>query len=113
MAASRSSVRLLICSTLLMLLCEPAWALKLDGLKPDKTFRIDKIVFNGNRALPDSELLSHMTTKARPFYLFWQKRPEFDPDVFTEDLKRLALLYQTHGYFQAHLDYDLKVDGDL
>jgi outer membrane protein assembly factor BamA len=96
-----------------MLPCAPAWALKLDGLKPGKTYRVERIVFSGNHALSDGELLSHMTTKERPFYLFWQKRPEFDPDVFTEDLKRLALLYRSHGYFQAHPDYDLKVDGDL
>jgi outer membrane protein insertion porin family len=113
MAASPRYVRLLLCSALLMLLSAPAWALKLQQLKPGKTYRVDKIVFSGNHALSDSELLSHMTTKERPFYLLWQKRPGFDSDVFTEDLKRLALLYRMHGYFQAHLDYDLKVHGDL
>ena len=112
MAPPRSHLRLLICSTLL-LLCTPAWALKVDGLKPGRTFHVNKIVFNGNHVLSDSELLSHMITKARPFYLLWQKRPKFDPDVLSQDLKTLAILYQAHGYFQAHVDYDLKVNGDL
>jgi hypothetical protein len=68
MAASRSYIRLLICSIVVMLLCAPVWALKLDGLKPGKTFRVDKIVFSGNHALSDSELLSQMTTKDRPHW---------------------------------------------
>jgi outer membrane protein insertion porin family len=113
MTAPPSHVRWPICFALLLLLCAPAWALKVEELKAGKTFHVNKIVFKGNHALSGSELLSHMTTKERPFYLFWQKRPQFDPDVFSEDLKRLALVYQTHGYFQAQLDYDLKVDGDL
>ena len=108
-----SCPRWLICSALLVLLSTPAWPLKIDGLKPGKTFRVEHIVFTGNHALSDRELLSQMTTKERPFYLFWQKRPQFDPDVFNEDLKRLTLLYRTHGYFQAQLDYDLKIDGDF
>ena len=98
---------------LLLLWCAPAAAVKVDQLAPGHTYRVDKIVFTGNHAIPDSDLLSHLTTKERPFYLIWQKRPVFDYDVFTEDLKRLALYYRTRGYFQTHIDYDLKLDGDL
>lgn len=113
MPDSSSYVRLVLFAALLMLLPAPAWALRLDQLKPGKTYRIDRIVLSGNHAVSDSDLLAQMTTKARPFYLVWQKRPDFDSDVFAEDLKRLALLYRSHGYFQAHLNYDLKVNGDL
>lgn len=113
MPDSSSYVRLVLCSALLMLLNTPAWALRLDQLEPGKTYRVERIVFSGNHTLSDSELLSHMTTKERPFYLVWQKRPAFDSDVFAEDLKRLALFYRTRGYFRTQLDYDLKVKGDL
>jgi outer membrane protein assembly complex protein YaeT len=113
MAACPAYNRLFLCSVLLMLLGTSAWALKLDQLKPGKTYRVDRIVFNGNHALSSSELLSRLTTKERPFYIIWQKRPVFDPDVFAEDLKRLALTYTAHGYFRAHITYNLKVDGDL
>ncbi len=108
-----SHVRLALASALLMLLCSPAWALKLDQLKPGKNYLVDRIVFSGNHALSDRDLLAHMTTTSRPFYLAWQKRPAFDSDVFAEDLKRIALLYRAQGYFQTRLDYDLKVEGDL
>src|SRR5215469_1424756 len=111
--AVTSYVRWLTSPVLLVLLCAPAWALKIDQLTPGQTYRVDKIVFSGNHALSSSDLLSHMTTKERPFYLLWQKRPAFDSDVFTQDLKRLALLYRAHGYFEAHLGYDLRVDGNL
>ncbi len=98
---------------LLLLWCAPAAAVKLDQLAPGHTYRVDKIVFTGNHAIPDGDLLSYITTKERPFYLIWQKRPVFDYEVFTEDLKRLALYYRTHGYFQVHLDYALEVKGEL
>jgi outer membrane protein assembly complex protein YaeT len=106
-------LRLPLCSLLLTLLSTPALALTLDQLKPGRTYRVDRIAFTGNHALRDSELLSQLTTKERPFYILWQKRPVFDPDVFAEDLKRLALVYTAHGYFRAHITYDLKVNGDL
>jgi len=98
---------------LFLLLATPAQAVKLQALESGRTYRVDRIIFTGNHALTDSVLTAQMTTKVRPFYEFWKKRPSFDSDVFSEDLKRLALLYRAHGYFRAQLDYDLKVSGDL
>jgi outer membrane protein assembly complex protein YaeT len=105
--------RLLLCSLLLLLLSAPGWAVTLDQMKSGKTYRVERIVFKGNHAISSSDLLSQLTTKKRPFYMLWQKRPVFDPDVFAQDLKRLVLVYHAHGYFSAKVTYDLKVEGDL
>jgi len=48
-----------------------------------------------------------MRTKPRPFYTPWKARPEFEPTTFTNDLKRLRIFYQAHGYYHLRLTYDL------
>jgi outer membrane protein insertion porin family len=105
---------LLLIALVLQLAGATALALQLDQLDPARTYHVDKIVITGNHAFSGSELLSQMKTKERPIYLFWQKRPPFDSDVFAEDLKRLHLFYRSHGYFRATVAYTLKVNhGDL
>jgi len=98
---------------LFQLCCPRVFALQVSALEPRRTYRVDRIVFSGNHAFPASELLAHMTTRQRPFYLIWQKRPVFDSDVFSQDLKRLQLFYRANGYFQTRIAYDLKVKDGL
>ena len=51
-----------------------------------------------------------MRTKPRPFYTPWKARPEFEPTTFTNDLKRLRIFYEAHGYYHLRLTYDLKTE---
>jgi outer membrane protein insertion porin family len=89
------------------------FALQIEALVPGQTYRVDRITFSGNHAFSASKLLAQMTTKERPFYLLWQKRPVFDSDVFSQDLKRLRLFYRANGYFQTAITYDLKLEDGL
>jgi outer membrane protein assembly complex protein YaeT len=97
----------------LLLCCPPVWAIHVELLKPGITYRVGKIVLSGNHAFSDSDLLANMQTRERPFYKLWEKRPVFDTDVFSEDLKQLRVFYHSHGYFRVKIDYDLKVHDNL
>jgi outer membrane protein assembly factor BamA len=67
----------------------------------------------GNQHFTASELAAAMTTTTRPFYALWEKRPQFDPESFTGDLNQLRLFYQSHGYYDAHITYELELHADL
>jgi outer membrane protein assembly complex protein YaeT len=116
----RSSARFSLrdCSVFLLffltlLTASNAPAVTLDALDPSRTYRVEAIQFNGNENFSDSDLEAPMTTKTRPFYAIWQKRPVFDPETFTGDLNQLQLFYQSHGYYNAHISYDLEIHRDL
>ncbi|MGH8011956.1 MAG: BamA/OMP85 family outer membrane protein [Candidatus Binataceae bacterium] len=98
---------------LLVAMAIPAYALHIAQLSPTRNFRLKLIVISGNRAFSTSALTAVMRTKERPFYKFWMKRPRFYPEVFTDDLTRLRDYYRVHGYYQARISYDLKVDHDF
>jgi len=74
---------------------------------------VGSLIFKGNNGLSDSELGKTMQTKSRAFYLFWQKRPDFNPDTFKTDIERLKRLYASQGYYHARIDYDLVTKGHL
>ena len=84
-----------------------ACALTVDDLDPSQQWKVGTISFKGNRIFPDSALQAVMRTKPRPFYTPWKARTEFDPGAFTNDLKRLRIFYETHGYYHLRLTYDL------
>ncbi|HTT76225.1 MAG TPA: BamA/TamA family outer membrane protein [Candidatus Binataceae bacterium] len=88
-------------------------ALTLGALEPSRTYRVAAIEFRGNKIFSDGSLEAVMTTKTRPFYEIWKKRPVFDAETFTSDLKQLQLFYQSQGYYDAHISYDLGVHGGL
>jgi outer membrane protein assembly complex protein YaeT len=102
-----------IFAVLLLFFCARAYAITLDSLDSSRTYYVDSIHFSGNQNFSDSDLTAAMATKTRPFYALWQKRPAFDPQTFTNDLSQLALFYESHGYYDAHISYDLKIHGDL
>jgi len=85
----------------------------IEALNPSRVYRVETISITGNQHFSASELASAMTTKPRPFYELWKKRPQFDPDTFTNDLNQLRLFYQSHGYYDAHITYDLEIHGSL
>ena len=102
---------LIISGILLVMLCPTRlFAVTVDSLDPAKTYHVSKISISENSAFSDSELLAEIRTKQPPPYLFWEKPPPFDPEVFSTDLKRLRKFYQAHGYYSATVDYDLQSD---
>ena len=104
--------RAVIFAVLLLLFCPRAYAVTLDALDPSRTYHVDALHFSGNQNFSDSDLRAAIATKARPFYALWQKRPAFDPQTFTNDLNQLQLFYESHGYYDAHISYDLEIHGD-
>lgn len=90
-----------------------SFALTLAGLNPARTYRVKGIVISGNKAFSDDQLLGLIETARRPWYQFWKKRPPFEPDTFRSDLDRLRRFYQSRGYYNARVTYDLTVEGDL
>jgi outer membrane protein assembly complex protein YaeT len=88
-------------------------AVTIDALDPSKAYRVEAIKFSGNQHFSDSDLASAMTTKPRPFYALWQKRPEFNLETFTGDLDQLRLFYQSHGYYDTQMAYSLAIHGNL
>jgi outer membrane protein assembly complex protein YaeT len=88
-------------------------AVTIDALNPSRVYRVDMVLITGNQRFSASELTATMATKARPFYEVWKKRPQFEPETFTNDLNQLRLFYQAHGYYDTHIAYDLEIHGNL
>jgi outer membrane protein assembly complex protein YaeT len=84
-----------------------ACAVMVDDLDPSEHWKVGAISFAGNQVFADSDLQAVMRTKPRPFYTPWKARPEFERNTFTNDLKRLRIFYQTHGYYHLRLTYNL------
>jgi translocation and assembly module TamA len=91
----------------------PSHAVTIDALNPSRIYRVETIRIIGNQHFSTSELAAVMATKTRPFYALWQKRPQFDPATFTNDLNQLRLFYESHGYYDAHVTYTLEINGNL
>jgi outer membrane protein insertion porin family len=75
----------------------------LDEVPPDaevQSFKID-----GNDALDDATIIRSLFTDKPGFFAFlpWTDRPLFDRSEFLNDLRRIHVLYQRHGYFSAEL----------
>ncbi len=88
------------------------WAVQVDDLEPGKEWHIEKIEISGNRKFPADVLLGEILTKTRPWYLFWQSEPVFDPVTFKEDLERLRRFYEARGYYNTQVSHDLQLDPE-
>jgi outer membrane protein insertion porin family len=69
----------------------------------------------GNDALDDPTIIRALFTDKPGFFSFlpWTDRPRFDRQEFLNDLRRIHILYQRHGYFSAELEsYALAPDGE-
>lgn len=93
-------------------LVQSSWAVAVEDLDPGKEWRIEKIEISGNRKFSADVLLGEILTKTRPWYLFWQSTPVFDPVTFKEDLERLRRFYEARGYYDTQVIYDLQVDSE-
>jgi translocation and assembly module TamA len=63
------------------------------------------LTIEGNRALSDRQIKKKILTAETAWWPFATKHA-FDPIIWQSDLKRIARLYQSHGYFQAEVTRD-------
>ncbi len=89
-----------------------ARAVQVDDLDPSKQWRIERIEISGNKAFPADVLSGELLTQTRPWYLFWQSPPVFDPVTFKEDLERLRRFYEARGYYNTQVSHDLELDAE-
>src|SRR6266853_865125 len=76
-------------------------------LDPSRHYKLEKIDLSGEHAFSRDAVVSVMTTKERPWYQVWKPLPDFDTQAFTEDMAHIRRFYEAHGYYNAHLTYDL------
>jgi len=76
------------------------------GLHAEKNaFKITSITFEGNNVYQSRTLQKVMVTRASKFLSL----AYYYPEIFSEDLKNLALFYHQNGYLQAKIsDYSLE-----
>ncbi|HWO40784.1 MAG TPA: outer membrane protein assembly factor BamA [Candidatus Eisenbacteria bacterium] len=90
--------------------CDRLWAVPVQNLDPGIEWHVAEIKLTGNERFGDAQLKAILSTKERPWYAPWQRRPVFEPAVFSADLERLKRFYESRGYYGASVSYDLIVD---
>jgi outer membrane protein insertion porin family len=81
-------------------------------LDPSQHYQLKKIDLSGEHAFSREAVVSVMTTKERPWYQVWKPFPNFDAQTFTDDLAHIERFYEAHGYYNAHITYDLTHSRD-
>jgi outer membrane protein assembly factor BamA len=97
---------------LLLFWCHPVLAIPVEELDPDREWRLKRLSFSGNENFSSGELKGVLSTQERPWYAPWRARPAFEPGTFSADLERLIRFYQSKGYYEAKVTYDLDVDRE-
>ncbi len=82
----------------------------LEELDPARTWRVKKLASIGNEAFSERRLLNEVLTEAGPWYAPWRAAPVFDPVTFEADLKRIKRFYESQGYYQTRVSYQLQVE---
>ncbi len=86
------------------------FARSLEQLDAEREWRVESIVLSGNEQFDTETLLAELQTTTRPWYMPWKKKSLFDPVTFERDLERVRHYYETQGYYQAQVTYDLHTD---
>ena len=94
---------------MLLIASTRAFGFTVADLDPSRDYKLAKIDLSGEHAFSRDTLISVMTTKARPRYQVWKPLPEFDPQMFTDDIGRIKRFYESYGYYSARVTYDLTV----
>ena len=95
------------------LTCAPqVFAVPLEDLSGDREWRLRALELAGDVKLPRSDIVDALLTQPRPWYRFWSEPPIFDPVTFREDLERVRRLYESRGFYQTVVSYDLAIDND-
>ena len=96
----------------LLLSYQGSHAALIADLDSARQWQTAKIEFSGNQKFSESELLDVIITKEKPWYRFWENLPPFDPVTFETDLERMRRFYESRGYYEAAISYDLKLDAE-
>jgi outer membrane protein insertion porin family len=88
------------------------WAATIADLDPARQWKTKQIEFSGNEKFSADELRDAMVTKTRPWFRFWEDPPEFDPVTFETDVERVRRYYESRGYYEAVVTYDLEIDSE-
>ncbi len=83
-----------------------------ENLDPARPWRIQAVEISGNVRVSEELLKSALLTQPRPWYRFWEQRPQFDSITFREDLERLKRLYESRGFYHAEISHDLAADEE-
>ena len=78
-----------------------------DSLDRTLEWQVGKLTLVGNHALSRSALHGVIETKPRSRLRFWRARPIFDVIVLERDLERVERLYETEGYYETTVDWQL------
>src|ERR1700688_396899 len=97
---------------ILLIASTRAFGLTIADLDPSHRYKLEKIDLSGEHAFPRDVVVSAMTTKERPWYQVWKPLPDFDTQTFTDDLAHIQRFYEAHGYYNAHITYDLILSKD-
>ncbi|HSD10834.1 MAG TPA: BamA/TamA family outer membrane protein [Candidatus Binatia bacterium] len=87
-----------------------AAALQLDELDA-REWHVKRVDIHGNEQFSAGTLRAEVLTQPRPWYTPWKAPAVFDPGTFEKDLERLRRFYESHGYFEAHIAYDLEAEA--
>ena len=95
------------------LTCAPqVFAVQLEDLDSAREWRLGAVEIAGNVKLSRGDIDNVLLTQPRPWYRFWSALPIFDPVTFREDLERVRRLYESRGFYQTVVSYDLSLDKD-
>jgi outer membrane protein insertion porin family len=66
--------------------------------------KIRRILFSGNIALDDGELLDAMETAPWRFWRFWSKRSKYLPRVLDDDIDKILQIYRNEGFLDVKIN---------
>jgi len=73
----------------------------------DEIIRVSKLKIKGNKTIETKEIRRSIETLS-PSIKPWVKKPEFDLDIFKDDIQRIKELFANNGYYDAVVEYSLK-----
>src|SRR5262245_54712948 len=97
---------------LLSVFSDSASAVLLEALDSARQWKVERVEFVGNEKFSHDQLGAVFLTKARPWYQVWSDKPAFDSATFAGDLEKLQRFYESEGYYNAGVAYDLTVDSE-
>ena len=68
----------------------------------DDSRKIRRIIFEGNKNIPDEELLDEIETAPWRFWRFWSDRSKYNRQVIEEDLEKISQIYRNKGFLDFH-----------